>query len=118
MNKITFPLKIRMEGPAVTDLQTELQVCLDRGALLAADSGTRRELSAALAAELETKTYGDATAKLVSIFQRERQFLGANGAPSGEVDERTAAALNALLDAMQPVTKSATSYVVSGQVRR
>src|SRR4051812_49416420 len=100
MNRITFPLKLRMQGPTVTDLQAALQVCMDRSALLANDAATRQELSTAVAREREGKTYGDATAKLVTIFQRERQLVGPTGGPTGDVDERTAAALNSLLDGM------------------
>lgn len=45
MNKITFPLKLRMQGSAVADLQDALQRCLDRGAILANDEAARRELA-------------------------------------------------------------------------
>ncbi|HEY6409501.1 MAG TPA: carboxypeptidase-like regulatory domain-containing protein [Ktedonobacteraceae bacterium] len=118
MNKITFPLKPGMQGPAVADLQDALQLCLERGPILANDEGTRRELSAALKRERVEQIYGDATGKLVSIFQTER-----NQQPSGEVDEPTAIALNALLmewGLLDQPTEPPTprSFVVSGQVRR
>ena len=51
MNKITFPLKQRMQGAAVADLQDALQLLLDRGFILANGDGARRELSAALERE-------------------------------------------------------------------
>jgi hypothetical protein len=122
MNKITFPLRLRMQGPAVSDLQNALQVLLERSAILANDPAARRELSAALASEHDAKTYGNATGKLVSAFQQERRLLGPTGGPSGEVDEPTARALNELLEQMQllnqPAEGVARSFVVSGQVRR
>jgi hypothetical protein len=37
MNQITFPLKHRMQGAAVADLQDALQLVLDRGVILATD---------------------------------------------------------------------------------
>ena len=124
MNKITFPLKSGMRGPAVTDLQDALQLCLDRGVILADggvspvnDEAARRELSAMLKRERVEQVYGDTTGKLVSIFQRERNLQ-----PSGEVDQPTASALNALLKEFgvldQPTEPSMSrSFVVSGQVR-
>lgn len=93
MNKITFPLKARMQGAAVADLQDALQLLLERRVLLRDDEGARREQSALLQRERAAQTYGPATAKLVSIFQEERRLGG-----GGAVDEPTARALNALID--------------------
>ncbi|HKZ55346.1 MAG TPA: neuraminidase-like domain-containing protein [Anaerolineales bacterium] len=123
MNKISFPLKLRMKRPQVADLQDALQVLLDRGILLREDGAARRELSAALPRERAEQTYGATTRKLVSAFQQERRLLGPTGAPSGEVDEPTAKALNALLKELgvldQPAEPAAPrSFVVSGEVRR
>jgi hypothetical protein len=39
MNKITFPLKLRMKSDAVADLQDALQVFLDQAILLAQPVG-------------------------------------------------------------------------------
>jgi hypothetical protein len=58
-----------MQGPAVADLQDALQVCLDRGAILANNEDTRRDLSAALKSEREGQTYGDVTSKLGDSFR-------------------------------------------------
>src|SRR2546429_1825822 len=118
MNKITFPLQLCMQGPAVADLQDVVQLCLDRSALLANDEVARRELSATLKRERVEQKYGDATGQLVSIFQTER-----NLPPSGEIDEPTANALNSLLKEWgvldQPIEPpTPQSFVVSGQVRR
>src|SRR3990170_8722754 len=123
MNKISFPLKLRMKRPQVADLQDALQVLLDRGILLREDGAARRELSAALPRERAEQTYGATTRKLVSAFQQERRLFGPTGAPSGEVDEPTAKALNALLKELgvldQPAEPAAPrSFVVSGEVRR
>lgn len=92
MNKITFPLNQPMQGPQVGDLQNALQVLLDRAAILANDEGARRELATALRRDHAQQSYGEATGKLVSVFQRERHLQ-----PSGEVDGPTADALNKLL---------------------
>jgi hypothetical protein len=113
MNRITFPLKRGMQGPAVADLQDVLQFCLERSAILANDAGTRQELSAGLKPERERQTYDDVTSKLVSIFQRDRN-LQSNGA----VDEPTATALNAQLAQWGLLDQAARSFVVSGQARR
>lgn len=92
MNKITFPLKPRMQGPAVADLQDALRLLLERGLLFANDEGARRELLQALQRERAEQLYGSATAKLVARFQEEHRLQ-----PTGEVDQSTAEALNALL---------------------
>lgn len=120
MNKIAFPLRLRMKRPEVADLQDALQMCLDRSAILANDATARRELSAALKPERDVQTYGSTTRKLVSIFQQERRLFGPTGAPSGAVDEPTAEGLNALLNEWGLLDQAAApkSHVVSGQVRR
>ena len=92
MNKIIFPLEVGRGGPEVVDLQDALRLCLDRGALLANNDALRQEQLAALIPERNAQTYGRATGRLVSTFQEERRVQS-----SGEVDEPTANALNALL---------------------
>jgi hypothetical protein len=89
MNKVIPPLRQRMEGATVADLQDALQFLLDRGLLLRSDAPARNELTPALRREREHKAFGDATAKLVAAFQTEHQLPS-----SGEVDERAAAATN------------------------
>ena len=91
MNKITFPLKPRMQGPEVGDLQTVLQLLLDGGVILRDDEGARRELAAALNREHTEQTYGEVSRRLVRTFQEERSLQ-----VSGTV-EPTASALNCLL---------------------
>lgn len=115
MNKITFPLEAGRQGPEVADLQDALFLLLERRAVLPDDEAARRELSENLQRERATQTYRDVTARLVILFQRERQ-LGR----SGNVDEPTANALNAFLRELglldQPAREQ--SLIVSGHVRR
>ncbi len=92
MNSINFPLNWGVRGLAVADLQDALQLCLDRHAVVVVDDVSGRELSAALKRERVEQMYGDATARMVGIFQRERRLE-----PRGEVDDATANAFNALL---------------------
>mgnify|MGYP001562357018 CR=1 FL=1 len=47
MNKITFPLKQRMQGAAVADLQDALQLLLDRGVLLRDDEAATETVDCA-----------------------------------------------------------------------
>jgi hypothetical protein len=93
MNRIVSSLKLRMKGPEVADLQDTLQLFLEKQAMLAEDESTRRDLYAALPPERGKQTFGAATSGLVGIFQGQKRF----GA-SGEVDEPTARAVNALLE--------------------
>lgn len=115
MNKITFPLKARMTGPTVADLQDALQQILERGVIPRDDEGARRELTAALQRERAEQTYGKATSKLVGIFQEARQLQA-----SGAVDEPTANALNQLLEELGVFDRESApkSYIVSGKVER
>jgi hypothetical protein len=82
-----------MRGTMVANLQEAINFLLDRGVILRDDEGARRELSVALEREHSTQTYGGATLKLVGIFQ-EANHLDVR---IGEVEERTAAALNDVL---------------------
>jgi hypothetical protein len=92
MNKIIAPLRIGLQGAAVDDLQAALRLLLDRGLFLNNDDGARRELTVALDREKAQQNYGDATAKLVSLFQEIHHLE-----PTGEVDEATANAFNTIL---------------------
>src|SRR5688572_30647550 len=89
MNKITFPLNPRMNSPEVGDLQTGLQLLLDRAVILASGEGARRRLSAALQRERGGQAYGEATQQLVHAFQRAMRLEA-----SGSVEKPTATALN------------------------
>ena len=115
MKNITFPLKPQMRGPEVADLQEALRQLLERSAVLRDDERARRGLAATLQREGETQTFGDATRKVVAIFQKERRIE-----ESGAVDTATADALNALLREWGLLDQPAgpTSQVVSGEVRR
>ncbi|UOZ03508.1 neuraminidase-like domain-containing protein [Amycolatopsis sp. WQ 127309] len=91
MRAITAPLEPGDTADAVVSLQTALLVLLRRNAI-AAEPGTQKELLAVIPKEQADRTYRDATAKAVSLFQEQRRFEA-----TGVVDDRTAAALNSLL---------------------
>lgn len=61
MNEITFPLKQRIKGWEVGELQAALQLLLEQSVLLGDDPATRRKLVEALVEEFALKTYGSAT---------------------------------------------------------
>lgn len=115
MNKIISPLSADMRGEAVADLQEALRLLLDRGAILRDDEGARRELSVGLEREQSTQSYGEATRKLVGIFQETHRLE-----VSGEVDERTAEALNKQLRELGLLDRKSepASRIVTGTVRR
>lgn len=77
----------------MADLQPALQLMLGRGALLHDDEVGRRKLSDVLRPEATELVYGEVTASLVSMFQKDHNLQS-----TGEVDEATAKAINALLD--------------------
>jgi hypothetical protein len=92
MNRITFPLAPQMQGQEVGNLQAALLLVLDRRVVLHDDDQGRSRLNERLAREAAATTYGDATSKVVSIFQESRRLR-----PTGAVDELTADAFNVLL---------------------
>jgi hypothetical protein len=112
MNKILFPLEPGMQSAKVGDLQAALQFLLDRGIIQRDDENARRELSVALAREHAEQTFGEATRKLVGIFQEDRRLEG-----GGKVDEPTADVLNRLLDELHESEEEQPPYVVKGTVR-
>ena len=91
-----LPLKPLDQGSKVADLQTALQLSIDRGAI-PADDATRQALSARLAADRQTQQYGDGTRAVVAAFQTARGLATPAAGATGIVDQRTADALNALL---------------------
>ncbi|SLK00937.1 neuraminidase-like domain-containing protein [Arthrobacter sp. P2b] len=115
MNIVKFPLEPQMQGPDVADLQEALGLLLERGAVLGDDERARRDLATALQREQETQTFGDATGKVVALFQKARRIEA-----SGVVDAATAGALNAVLSAWGVLDQGngLTTHVVSGEVRR
>src|SRR5215211_7508744 len=115
MNRINFPLEAGRRGSEVADLQAALQVLLDRGAILRDNESFRRELSIGLQSELPERIYGSATQALIRIFQAESDVER-----SGNVDEPTANAINALLQEWGLLDQDAQGgpLVVSGRVRR
>ena len=115
MKAITAPINGNSSREVIVNLHDTLQMCLDRGVILGNDPNARQSLSQALRPERERQSYGRATVRALSIFQRERNLQ-----QSEAVDEPTANALNALLTEWgvldQPVPR--WSCVVSGLVRR
>ncbi|MBP1990485.1 neuraminidase-like domain-containing protein [Paenibacillus eucommiae] len=91
MNKIVSPLKLRMTGVGVADLQAALRLILEKN-LFRFSEEERRALEARLSAEQERAIFDKMTLKLVSMFQEQQGIE-----PTGEVDEKTAEVLNALL---------------------
>lgn len=116
MNAIAFPLNRDSRGPEVVDLQEALLLILARGAVFGEDEGAREELGSAVRHEADEHVYGDATARVVSVFQEERQ-LGVE--EHGAVDRTTAAALNALLGEWGVLDRESEerAFAVSGTVR-
>ncbi len=114
MNKIIFPLQTNMQSASVADLQDTLLLLIEKEAIRLSDA-ERQELSNVLANERQESIFKDATAKLVSIFQEQRQLE-----PIGEVNEPTATALNALLRELgrldPPIEPSYEVYRVEGKV--
>lgn len=118
MQRIIAPLQFGDRGPTVANLQDALQLFLDRRVLLANAEGARRELAAVLQRERAEQSYQEATRKLVSIFQEEQQIQPQR--EFGNVDDRTADAMNRLLQELggldQPQTE--TFWVVSGRIQQ
>lgn len=115
MNKITFPIKLGDKGAAVADLQKALLAFIENNAILRDHPEIRKKLSAPLKKEREGQAYGKATAELVQIFQKEHRI----DLPGEVVDEKTADAMNALLEKLklldQPDTPS-TNRRIAGRI--
>ncbi len=114
MNKITFPIKFGSKGDAVVDLQKALQAFIERDAILRDNPDAREKASAQLKKEREEQTYSKITALLVQAFQKEYGIQQAEA-----VDQKTADAMNALLEKLklldQPDTPS-TSRKITGRI--
>jgi len=113
MNKITFPLTLRMRGPEVADLQEALQQVIRRTAVMPTDGSARRELSEALERERAEQTYSGTTQKVVGLFQQAVRMQA-----TGQVDEATANALNGLLKewGLLDGADDERSFVVRGRI--
>ena len=119
MNPIVFPLTPGMQGTQVADLHAALHVVLDRGVILGVDDGARAELREGLRREGPDQDYQDATQQVVALFQEARRLEPV----SGEVDEGTANALNAILRETGLLDRGAGGerdrpFVVGGRVLR
>ena len=113
MNKIIFPLTHDMQSDDVANLQDGLLLLLARN-LLRLNDPDRQRIEQDLRQEYARKLYARATQRLVGLFQESRRLQP----PNGEVDERTAVALNEELEklgAFAPPTAEVTC-LVSGRV--
>ena len=61
MNRVIFPLKLRMSGPSVSDLQAVLQLLLDRAVILSDAESARKKLMTALQKDQKGKVDGATT---------------------------------------------------------
>ena len=118
MQRIVAPLQFGDRSPTVANLQDALQLFCDRRLLLANDEGSKQELSALLRRERAEQSYRDATRKLVAIFQEEQQIQPQR--EFGNVDDRTAEAMNRLLQELGGLDQPQTEivWVVSGRIQQ
>src|SRR6266702_392582 len=114
MDTIIFPLEPGMRGKSVADLQVGLLLCLNDGVFQFSDP-ERQAFQDRLHIEHLENIYAETTQKLVEVFQEQHQLQ-----PSGEVDEPTAKALNAILEKLGVFSPAAPDQqrLVGGQVRR
>ncbi|MBD1822981.1 peptidoglycan-binding protein [Cyanobacteria bacterium FACHB-DQ100] len=110
MRLITSPLRYDNQGSDVANLQAGLRLLLNRQMIQISD-GERQSLEAALAYETQQQVYGDATAGLITIFQRQFQLP-----VTGEVDHATAERLNQILSQLGALEPD--RFVVRGVVRQ
>ncbi|TMV44388.1 PA14 domain-containing protein,virulence plasmid 28 protein [Paenibacillus mesophilus] len=92
MKRILFPLKPNMTGAEVAALHECLQFLLDKGVYPFSED-EKREYAELISVEARKNVYADVTQKLVAIFQELNQISS-----TGDVDEQTANALNAILE--------------------
>ncbi|TCK16759.1 virulence plasmid A protein [Ancylobacter aquaticus] len=112
MNRVTFPITPHSDDGSIRGLQLALEALLVRGVIVVHDEATRRALAEAIARE--RGSYGDATRKTVAVFQDESRL---GDGSSGDVDEKTAAAINALLEKLGLLDAAADGVrIVAGQV--
>ena len=79
MKAITAPINGNSPREVIANFQDALQLCLERGVILGNDPNARQSLSQALRPERERQSYGRATARVLSIFQRERNLQESEG---------------------------------------
>lgn len=116
MNRVSFPLKNGERGQAVADLQDALLAFLERGAFLAHDEAARKQLTEAMRPERDRQTFGDHTQETLRAYQKERGLDA-----DGDVDEKTAHDINALLAELGLLDRPAGGerlHIVSGRVLR
>ena len=118
MKPIIAPVKAD-DKEAVTNLQAALLFLLTKSVYKTYDApnspteGELKELKAKLLEEIQSGFYGDATKRLVFIFQIQ-QSLGDNF--NGVVEEETAAKLNEVLKGLGAFDETVELYAVSGRI--
>ena len=72
MKAITAPINVSSPREIIANLQVALQTSLGRGAILGNDPNARQAFSQHSDVNAKGRVYGRATARTLSIFQRER----------------------------------------------
>jgi hypothetical protein len=72
MKAINAPIKVNSPREVIANLLGAPQMCLKRGAILGNDPNARQALSQRSDPNAKGRVYGSATARILSIFQRER----------------------------------------------
>jgi len=91
MQLIQAPVNPNSSQATIANLQDALLLLLQRGTYQLGDAD-RQAFVERLRPEREAQKYADLTRKLVAVFQEQRHLR-----PTGEVDEATAQAINAIL---------------------
>lgn len=113
MNRITFDLLPGQHGPDVVNLHDALRSMLESNAFDIPEQDRMHYLER-LRTERQEVAYGDATAKMVAIFQLHRDLP-----ETGEVREDTARAMNDLLERLGAFGNQPTqprNFLVAGRV--
>ena len=120
MDEVSFPLVPGMQGDAVAVLHAALQHLLDERRILKDDEAARLQARADLRDEVKARRYGEATARVVAIFQKENRIRTET---PGHVDRATADAINRVLEELDrpggegPAAQDSPPWVVKGTLR-
>lgn len=114
MQPISTPIKPQYQGAEVANLQQALRLLLNKGKIQILGTEYKPTLIA-FGHEQQDQIYGDATKRLVQLFQE--QYGIAN--PEGIVDKETANQLNAVLESVDAFKDTDdTVFVVKGFIRQ
>jgi hypothetical protein len=110
MRSVVAPVNTTSSRESTSNLQEGLQYLLDHGGVHIGDAD-RAAYAELLAREGRDGRFSDGTSRLVGVFQEQR------GLPiTGEVNDQTAEALNAVLRKLGAFDDAAADWVVRGQV--